>query len=75
MKCQRCNSERVLGFNAKCSDMFSASVQEREFEGYVPHELGLGGGDYLEGHLCLDCGQLQGKFPKELQELDEDEDE
>jgi hypothetical protein len=32
-------------------------------DGYVPSGLNIGGGDYLEFDMCLDCGQHQGVFP------------
>lgn len=64
MNCQRCNSERIVSARAKCSDMFSATVGEREHDGYVPDDLGVGGGDYLKIKYCLECGQLQGTWPK-----------
>ena len=31
--------------------------------GYVPRNLGIGGGDYYEITVCLDCGQMQGDWP------------
>lgn len=37
-----------------------------EFDGYVPDDLGIGGGDYVEFDLCLDCGQVQGTWPLPL---------
>ena len=63
MICQRCQSERILRFSAKCSDMFSGELGDKTWEGYVPAGVGIGGGDYIEGDLCLTCGQLQGMFP------------
>jgi hypothetical protein len=32
-------------------------------DGYVPRALGIGGGDYIEFEVCLNCGQMQGKYP------------
>jgi len=72
MKCQRCGSERILSAGCKCSDMFTASVGDLEIDGYVPDDLGIGGGDYVELDLCLDCGQLQGKFPLPLSKMEQD---
>jgi hypothetical protein len=74
--CQRCHSERVLGINAKCSDMCSIRMGSNESEGYAPSAPGIGGGDYIETDICLDCGQVQGKFPlKKLEEEEEWEEE
>ena len=64
MKCQRCQSERVIAVCAKCSDCCGVNLGSSSMEGYVPTDLGIGGGDYIEFNLCLECGQLQGKFPQ-----------
>lgn len=63
MKCQRCNSERIAEVSAKCSDMFSVDLGDSRMNGYVPGDMGIGSGDYVEFSYCLECGQLQGKFP------------
>lgn len=67
MKCKHCNSTNRLEINAKCSDMCSAHLGYEsnwyERHGYAPHSVGLGGGDYIDFVLCLDCGKLQGDFP------------
>lgn len=66
MKCDKCGSERVLSVGAKCSDQFSArSGSDEEYDGYVPAGIGLGSDeDYVEFDYCLECGQLQGTWPK-----------
>jgi hypothetical protein len=61
--CQHCQHDRLLSVSAKCSDCFSASYQGRSIDGYVPRDLNIGGGDYVEFQLCLACGQVQGEFP------------
>jgi len=43
--------------------MFSASIGTARHEGYVPRDLGIGGGDYLEFDLCLECGKVEGEWP------------
>lgn len=72
MKCQRCQSDRVAYVGAKCSDMCNWSVNGSEASGYVPQDMGVGGGDYLEIKFCLDCGQLQGRFPFLTTEIEKD---
>lgn len=72
-ECQRCKSYRILQIQAKCKDMCSAELQVDPankleahavyHDGYVPHALGIGGGDYIEFEVCLNCGQMQGKYP------------
>jgi hypothetical protein len=36
---------------------------DAEYDGYVPDDLGIGGGDYVEINLCLECGQVAGNWP------------
>lgn len=72
MKCQRCQSERVLQVTGKCSDCCGVSMGDSEMTGYVPGDLGIGVGDYIEFNLCLECGQLQGKFPRETATIEKD---
>jgi hypothetical protein len=65
-KCQRCDSDRVIKYSAKCSDLCTTQFKGKEYEGYVPKvddDLDWCG-DYLEPRICLECGQVQGKFPK-----------
>lgn len=79
MECQRCKSTRIASINAKCSDLCNARIGRQESDGYVPDDMGIGGGDYVEFTHCLACGQLQGKFPLPETELEakkeEDDDE
>lgn len=68
--CQRCSGGRVVSYTAKTSDMNHFSLGEKIRDGYVPDDLGVGGGDYVEFDYCLDCGQLQGYFPLAPTELE-----
>lgn len=77
MKCQRCESERVLEGGGKSSDMnwFQVGNKAVWHDGssridkkpgvahYVPYGLNIGGGDYINIDVCLDCGQMQGEWP------------
>lgn len=77
MKCQKCESERVCCICAKSSDLNNGAVVGTEFDGYVPDDIGIGGGDYVDFTWCLECGQIQGQFPLEtpekyVTELEED---
>lgn len=71
MKCQKCQSSRVAEVGGKCSDLCHASLGDRSHNGYVPDDLGVGGGDYLDVTYCLDCGYLQGKWPLPKSKLEE----
>jgi hypothetical protein len=65
MSCQRstCQSNRILFVSGKTSDLCFCQIENKEHNGYVPDDLGIGSGDYLEFNLCLDCGQIQDQFP------------
>ena len=73
MICRVCKSDRLLSVSGKVSDMCSVDFGGREHDGYVPDGLGIGGGDYIEFVLCLECGAVQGKFPKKDPDLWEEE--
>lgn len=64
MKCQRCESERIIEINAKCSQCCHIESKASGSSGYVPEDIGLGDDeDYINFKLCLDCGQHQGGWP------------
>lgn len=69
MNCKSCKSERIMEVSAKCSDMCSLQYHDMERHDYVPRDIGIGGGDYIEFEYCLDCGLIQGEFP--LEEINE----
>lgn len=63
-----CGSARIMQFSGKCSDLFSSRMLDTgvEYNGYVPTDIPPfknSYGDYVQGDLCLDCGQLQGRWP------------
>lgn len=72
MKCQRCPSERVIQVTGKCSDCCGVYMDDSKMNGYVPDDLGIGGGDYIDFDLCLECGQLQGIFPRKTATIEKD---
>jgi len=69
MSCDKCGSDRILGVCAKCSDMCSVDFNGVDQSDYVPRDIGLGGGDYLEFDVCLECGKVQGEYPIESPEF------
>ena len=78
MACKKCNSERIAFVGGKSSDCSWGSVGTKEFEGYIPEDMGVGGGSYIKVEYCLNCGQIQGEFPlpeTELESSNEDDDE
>lgn len=66
-----CLHKRIVKVNAKCVDCFDLTYGDREYNGYVPEGLNLGGGDYLEFAYCLDCGKIMGNFPITEEEVQE----
>jgi hypothetical protein len=69
-RCQRCSRHRVARVLAHCSDMCSVDLAGRHLHGYVPRDLGIGGGDAVHFDYCLDCGQIQGEFPLAVAEVE-----
>lgn len=68
MNCQRCQSERLVRIGAKCADRCSTIMLSRKIvwgDGYAPCIPNVTGSeeDYISFTACLECGQLQGKFP------------
>jgi hypothetical protein len=63
MTCKSCFSSKILSFSAKCNDLFNATLQNMEMNGYIPDGLNIGAGDHIKMAVCLNCGQAQGDFP------------
>lgn len=62
---------KTLTISAKASDLFSAQVVDEndetyEYDGYVPDDIGIGGGDYVEIEINAQTGQIQGWKPLTL---------
>ena len=55
---------RTISLSAKCSDMFSAvytsAAGEKEYDGYVPEQIGVGDGDYVNFTIDIDTGKIVG---------------
>jgi len=75
-KCIRCKSDRILDLSGKTSDCYDHTFKGKSYDGYVPEDIGIGGSDYIAFKYCLDCGQIQDKFPvNDPVDIDEDESE
>ena len=59
MSCE-CGSDKILYLGGKCSDLAYAQLGEVEKDGYVPYIAGIGGGDYIEMSICVECHRVQG---------------
>ncbi len=75
MSCIKCKSDRIANVSSKASDLHWVSIAGIEKDGYLPSDMGIGGGDYTSFNWCLDCGQIQDKFPLELCALEKGETE
>lgn len=75
MKCDKCSSDKILSAFGKCNDCANVEIKSIGYseEGYLPQGLGIGGGDYIEFRMCLDCGKVQGSFPIDISSLKEEE--
>ena len=87
MTCTRCDSKRIAQVIAKCSDcchIYMEGLNDSDnypgYNGYVPNDMGIVDedwqtGDYVSFRWCLDCGQIQGKFPAPAKEVFKNEDD
>jgi len=73
--CKNCDSEKIIDVSGKCSDRFNACLQNKDLveNDYVDSNLGIGEGDYMEFEYCANCGMIQGKFPLDLSEFEDEE--
>jgi hypothetical protein len=72
-KCKKCQSPRLAEILAKCSDCCQIVYNGATYEGYPPEDFGIGdGGDDVEITLCLNCGQVQGKWPRPEPDISEE---
>jgi hypothetical protein len=62
MPCQRCKSDRILEICIKNHGDFAAYFKEAKVTDSSNLE-GIYFGGYTEPKICLECGQVQGKFP------------
>ena len=54
-----CKDSKIATISAKCSDKFMLTTKDVKHVGYVPYDIGLGGGEYISFKLCLTCGKIQ----------------
>ncbi len=61
----KCGSYNLIHVSGKVSDtcFIDATMVPGESDGYVPRNLNIGSGDYLEFSYCADCGRIHGEFP------------
>lgn len=61
--CSRCGSDRRAEICAKSSDLNCIRIKGVESDGYVPDDMGIGSGDYIDFGWCLNCGHIIGIWP------------
>ena len=64
-----CGSDRVIVFQAKCADRCYTLYNGKEYDGQAPRigdaeDISDAKGEYLQPDICLECGKVQGEFPK-----------
>jgi hypothetical protein len=66
MSCNKCGSIRIADVSGKVNDTFHVYLHASDTEqnDYVSESLGVGHGDYVDFTYCLNCGQIQGSFPR-----------
>jgi hypothetical protein len=62
--CEHCGSRSILHVTGKTSDRCCVTYGKHRSDGYVPEDISIGGGDYLEFSLCMQCGRVQHFEPK-----------
>jgi hypothetical protein len=70
MSCNRCDTTQpMVTVTAKCSDCCSVGYGPHGHDGYVPRDIGIGGGDYIEFTYCPACGTIQDFIPVPNQQV------
>lgn len=64
--CQKCEAVAVVHISSKASDLHFLQHLHREHDGYNLRDMGVGSGDYCEFSFCVNCGQIQGTWPKKI---------
>jgi hypothetical protein len=71
--CQTCKSPRLASITGKSVDLNNVQIGGKEHDGHVPTDMGIGDkgyGDYIEIDWCLNCGQIQGRWPRAKTKLE-----
>ncbi len=66
-----CEKPKIVTAEGHCVDSFCLVCREEgiNYDGYVPTGIGIGGGDEMSFDYCINCGKIQGDFPKSLEGL------
>ena len=58
-----CKENMDIFKKAGCAIKCGSGTDNIDHDGYVKYNMNIGGGDEISFRYCLECGQLQGKFP------------
>ena len=73
MQCQKCESYNVASINCDFTNYGSIYIPKFVVEfSKVPCGMNTGNDDYLDLKFCLDCGQVQGEFPVNMETVAEE---
>ena len=75
--CQTCKSDRVGFTYFALGSHLSLTINGDVYQGEVPMDTNLGQGKSVRLSICMDCGQVQGKWPmtKSIQEMRKESEE
>jgi len=67
---------KYLHIQAKASDCHNVSYDhptegDLEHDGYLPSDLGIGSGDYIDFSVCVECGKIRNWKPLSDKDLAE----
>lgn len=71
VKCDKCGATRLMAVYVQGRDTHNFDYDGISYEGYSKEGTGLYGnyGDALDFQLCMQCGKVQGSFPKEDEDI------
>ncbi len=64
--CQKCEAIAIVQVCSKASDLHCLRHLHRDHDGYMLKDMGVGSDDYVEFSFCVNCGQIQGAWPKKI---------
>lgn len=69
LSCKYCGNPSIVKVNAKCDDRCNITLNDSEYEGYVPVEVGIGSGDYISFAFCHVCLKILSTNPKTADQI------
>ena len=71
--CQTCGSRRIAYIHSESKDLNDFKFNDDGFgTGYLPEgDVGINDGEDIDFYYCLNCGQIQGKWPLTEEAIEE----